>query len=140
MVRVAWYKNSSVLEQWCYWLKNASEHTAEELRELLPGLAFLHATDELDAIREITEEKQMYDSREKAALDIQSNLMDARKEGRQEGRQEGRDEGKLAGKIQLLEQLLGLAVSTDEQLLSRSPEELASTMRDLQEQLRKRNA
>ena len=82
----------------------------------------------------------MYDSREKAALDIQSNLMDARKEGRQEGRQEGRGEGKLAGKIQLLEQLLGLSVSTDEQLLSRSPELLASTMRDLQEQLRKRNA
>ena len=76
---------SSVLAQWAYWIKNSSEHTVEELRELLPGLESLRATFELGAIREITREKQMYDAREKASLDIQSNLMDAKQEGRQEG-------------------------------------------------------
>jgi len=76
---------SSVLAQWAYWIKNSSEHTVEELRELLPGLESLRATFELGAIREITREKQMYDAREKASLDIQFNLMDAKQEGRQEG-------------------------------------------------------
>ncbi|MCF7962854.1 MAG: hypothetical protein K9M08_19115 [Pirellula sp.] len=39
------------------------------------------ATGELNAIRQITEETQMFDAREKASLDIQSNLIDARQEG-----------------------------------------------------------
>jgi hypothetical protein len=52
-------RRSSVLEQWAYWIKNSSEHTVEELQELLPGLEFLRATGELNAIREIAEEKQM---------------------------------------------------------------------------------
>ena len=30
-------QKTSVMEQWCYWLKHASEHTAEELREVLPS-------------------------------------------------------------------------------------------------------
>ena len=62
--------SASVLEQWAYWIKNSSEHTVEELGRLLPGLEFLRATGELNAIREITEEKQMYDAREKVSLDI----------------------------------------------------------------------
>ncbi len=48
-------RGASILEQWAYWIKNASEHTVEELRELLPGLEFLRATGEWNAIREITE-------------------------------------------------------------------------------------
>jgi hypothetical protein len=48
-------RSASVLEQWAYWIKNSSEHTVEELQELLPGLEFLRATGELNAIREITE-------------------------------------------------------------------------------------
>jgi len=38
---------SSSLEQWCYWIKYSSEHTAEELQALLPGLAFLRATKDI---------------------------------------------------------------------------------------------
>jgi len=37
-----------------YWIKNAGEHTVEELHKLLPGLEFLRATGELNAIREKT--------------------------------------------------------------------------------------
>jgi predicted transposase/invertase (TIGR01784 family) len=136
-------RSASVLEQWAYWIKNSSEHTVEELQELLPGLEFLRATGELNAIREITEEKQMYDAREKASLDIQSNLIDARQEGRQEGieegRQEGRQEGieigeqrgeqrgdqrgKLKASIQIYEGLLGDLVTSESILNSRSTEE-----------------
>jgi len=71
-------RGASVLEQWAYWIKNANDHSVAELQALLPGLEFLRATGELNAMREITEEKQMYDASEKASLDIQSNLIDAR--------------------------------------------------------------
>jgi len=48
---------ASILEQWAYWIKNAGEHSVEELRELLPGLEFLRATREMNAIRNITMER-----------------------------------------------------------------------------------
>ncbi len=80
-------RHAGVLEQWCYWIKYADAHTEEELRELLPGLAFSRATEELKNIQEITEEKAVYDAREKAILDYESGLIDARQEGRQEGRE-----------------------------------------------------
>jgi len=129
---------ASVLEQWAYWIKNAGEHTVEELRELLPGLEFLRATGELNAIGKITEEKQMYDAREKASLDIQSNLMDARQEGIEIGEQRGEQRGKLMGSVQVYEGLLGASLSSDDDLSKRSIQELASMMTLLQKRLRDR--
>ena len=145
-------RNASVLEQWAYWIKNSSEHTVEELQELIPGLEFLRATGELNAIREITEEKQMYDAREKASLDIQSNLIDARQEGRQEGRQDGRQEGrqegirigeqrgKLEASIQIYEGLLGDSPTSESALKDLSMEELESRVTLLQKRLRDRTS
>jgi len=121
-------QGASVLEQWAYWIKNANEHTVKELRELLPGLKFLRATVELNAIREITEEKQMYDAREKASLDIQSNLIDARREG------------EAIGRLKTYQELLDDPVTSDEELTRMTSEQLASTIADLQTRLRKRNA
>ena len=119
---------ASVLEQWAYWIKNAGEHTVEELRELLPGLEFLQATGELNAIGEITKEKQMYDAREKASLDIQSNLMDARQEG------------EAIGRVKTYQELLGDRVASDEELTRMTLEQLTTTIVDLQIRLRKRKA
>jgi len=133
-------QGASVLEQWAYWIKNASEHTVEELRELLPGLAFLRATGELNAIREITEEKQMYDAREKASLDIQSNLIDARQEGRQEGIEIGEERGELKGSVQIYEGLLGASVASDDVLSEKSTEELVLMVTQLQKRLRDRTS
>ena len=137
-------RTASVLEQWSYWIKNASEHTIEELRDLLPGLEFLRATGELNAIGEITEEKQMYDAREKASLDIQSNLIDARREGHQEGhqegRQEGRQEGESVGRVKAYQELLGDSIASDEELTRMTSEQLTCTILDLQTRLRERNA
>ena len=129
-------RNACVLDQWCYWIKNADEHTEEELQELLPSLTFLQATSELREICEITEEKEMYDSREKAILDYESNLIDAREEGREEGEAIGIEKGR----IQLLQELLdGPALSRPE-LDAMTLEELTSTMQSLQAKLRERNA
>lgn len=124
-------RGSSDLEQWCYWFKNADEHTEEELSELLPDLAFLRATSELQRIHKITEEKEMYDSREKALLDYESNLIDAREEGEAIGMEKGR--------IQLLQELLGLPLLGKEELDTMSREELAFIMHSLQARLRERN-
>ena len=133
-------RTASVLEQWSFWIKNASEHTMEELRDLLPGLEFLRATGELNAIGEITEEKQMYDAREKASLDIQSNLIDARHEGRQAGGQEGRQEGESVGRVKAYQELLGDSIASDEELTRMTSEQLTCTILDLQTRLRERNA
>ena len=133
-------RRASVLEQWAYWIKNSSEHTVEELRELLPGLEFLRATGELNPIREITEEKQMYHAREKASLDIQSNLIDARQEWRQEGIEIGEQRGKLQGSIQIYEGLLGDAVTFDSDLSNQSIEALELMMAQLQKRLRDRTS
>jgi len=91
---------------------------------------------ELNAIREITQEKQMYDAREKASLDMQSNLIDAR----QEGRQEGRHEGEAIGRVKTYQEPLGDRVALDEELAQMTFEQLTSTIADLQTRLRKRNA
>jgi hypothetical protein len=127
---------SSVLEQWCYWIKYSGEHTAEELRALLPGLAFLRATKELGDIQTITEEKARYDSREKAILDYESNLIDAREEGREEGEAIGIEKGR----IQLLQELLGESALSNQVLNEMSLEELQTTTKCLQSKLRERNA
>ena len=116
--------------------KNAGEHTVEEIRELFPGLEFPRATGELNAIREITEEKQMYDAREKASLDIQSNLIDARQEGIEIGEQRG----KPIGSVQVLEGLLEGPISPDELLSKKSIEDLTAMVTQLQKRLRDRTS
>ena len=83
---------------------------------------------ELNAIREITEEKQMYDAREKASLDSQSNLIDAEQEGIEIGEQRGEQRGieigeqrgKLKGSVQIYEGLLGSSASSDDVLSKKS--------------------
>ena len=113
------------------------------LSDYLPArLGFLQATRELSAIQEITEEKAMYDSREKAVLDIESNLIDAREEGIERGIEKGIERGKtlgeLLGKIRLLQELLGEEVSRKEELEIQPPELLTSKIEALQAKLTKR--
>jgi hypothetical protein len=52
----------------------------------------------------------------------------------------GLEEGKLAGRIQTLQELLGDAVSTDDELLSRDRETLLTELARLQARLRHRDA
>jgi flagellar biosynthesis/type III secretory pathway protein FliH len=84
----------------------------------------------------------MYDTREKAIRDQQWILNAARREGLEEGeikgREEGREEGELFGKIRMLQNLLSLPQSTDQELHPRSRTELETLATELQAQLRKR--
>ena len=150
------------IEKWVFFFINASGYEAERLRELLPGEGFERAISAAEAIAGRTEDRMMYDQREKAERDYRWAIESARREGvekgreegrqegreegvqiglekgREEGREVGREEGVLIGKVQLLEQLLGQVATPTERLAGRSVEELNSLLAELQGRLRHR--
>ena len=123
---------ATAIEQWAFFFLFADRYEPERLRELLPGVEFQRAITVIEAIAAKTEDRVMYDQREKAQRDYQWALDGAR--------QEGRDEGSLAGKIQLLQQLLGEESSSTESLLERPMDELSTLLAVLQQRLRSREA
>ena len=126
----------SKLEQWAFLLLRAQDYDAPTLKCLLPGIEFETAIDTIEIISEKTEDKQMYDQREKAQRDYEWALSGAR----QEGREEGREEGKLAGKIQMLQELLGEPPTDDAELAAFGAEALTIRLAELQQRLRDRSA
>ena len=134
------------IEKWVFFFINASGYEAERLRELLPGEGFERAISAAEAIAGRTEDRMMYDQREKAERDYRWAIESARREGVEKGREEGvriglekgREVGVLVGKIQLLEQLLGQVATPTERLAGRSVEELNSLLAELQGRLRHR--
>ena len=160
-LELGWYNlqeselaTASLLDRWLYWLLHAHQYDAKELGSLFPQPEFQKATDSIDRIAKKTEDKAMYDTREKAIRDQQWILNAARREGleagreegeikgREEGeikgREEGREEGELFGKIRMLQNLLNLPQSTDKELQPRAKTELETLATELQAQLRKR--
>jgi len=121
---------------------HAHQYDAQTLGSLFSQPEFQKATDSIDRIAKKTEDKAMYDTREKAIRDQQWILNAARREGLEEGeikgREEGREEGELFGKIRMLQNLLSLPQSTDQELHPRSRTELEMLATELQAQLRKR--
>lgn len=99
------------------------------LMELLPEPAIRQATEMLTRISEITEDKAMYDARERAIRDRQWELDSAFLEG------------EIKGKIELIRALQGIlrAPLTEEQeLRSMTLEHLEALAGSLQEKLRNR--
>ncbi|NOX54871.1 MAG: Rpn family recombination-promoting nuclease/putative transposase [Planctomycetes bacterium] len=155
---------ASEIEKWVFFLLHADEYDADRLRALLPEEPFQRAIGAAEAIAARTEDRMMYDRREKAQRDYQWALESARREGlekglekgREEGREEGvriglekgrekglaegREEGVLIGKIQLLEQLLGQPPTPTDRLSHRPLAELNLLLAQLQERLRRRGA
>jgi predicted transposase/invertase (TIGR01784 family) len=138
------------LEQWAFLLLHAQDYEAAHLKQLLPGIAFEAAIDTIEVISAKTEDKSMYDQREKAQRDYEWAISGARQEGRQEGerlglekgREEGkrlgREKGELIGKIQLCQELLGASASTSEELSKLDTDALTMLVGDLQKRLRQR--
>jgi predicted transposase/invertase (TIGR01784 family) len=148
-LELGWYnfqeselETASLLDRWLYWLLHAHQYDAQTLGSLFSQPEFQKATDSIDRIAKKTEDKAMYDTREKAIRDQQWILNAARREGLEEGeikgREEGREEGELFGKIRMLQNLLSLPQSTDDALRPRSRTELETLVTELQAQLRKR--
>ena len=128
---------ASPLERWLYWLLHAHEHTETELMRLFPESEFRQATQTLVAIKQITEDKQMYDATEKARRDRQWAINATRTEGEIKGEIKGKIEGKIE-LIHTLQGLLGQVPSEASQLKSTTLEELQKTVTELQSQLRSR--
>ena len=130
-------RSASELDCWLYWLLHAHEYEPGALLELLPQPEIRRATETLTRIAEITEDKAMYDAREKAIRDRKWEL-DARF---REGEIKGEIKGKIEGEIKLirtLQGLLGLPVVEEQELRATTLEQLEARTIALQEQLRSR--
>ncbi|XZE56133.1 Rpn family recombination-promoting nuclease/putative transposase [Planctomycetaceae bacterium SH139] len=127
---------ASNLERWAFLLLRAQDYEAAMLKRLLPGIEFETAIETIEIISAKTEDKQMYDQREKAQRDFEWAISGARKEGREEGR----EEGKLAGQIQLIQELLGEPRTTDAELQELDTAALSGLLAGLQQQLRNRQS
>ena len=68
--------------------------------KLFPDAAFQQATRAITQISLKTEDKAMYDAREKALRDYQSAISAALMEGVEKGRAEGRAEGEVLGRAE----------------------------------------
>ena len=129
---------ASKLHQWAFLLLFAQNYDSQTLRQLLPGIEFETAISTIEIISAQTEDRHMYDQREKAQRDYEWAISGAREEGREEGERLGIEKGKLAGKIQLLEDLLGGAPTPDSELQSRDIDTLTTALENLQNRLRNR--
>ena len=134
-------KTASPLERWLFWLLHAHEYDEETLKRLFPEPAFWQATDTIARIARITEDKIMYDTREKALRDQQWLLNSATKAAREEGREEGEIRGEIKGEIKLiqtLQEIFGIPVSEDSSLRGQSLEELRLTTAELRGRIQNR--
>jgi len=121
---------ADTLEHWLDWLLHAQEYETADLLRLFPQAAFQQATQTITRIAKQSEDKTMYDAREKALRDQQWALSASRNEGKIEG------EVRL---IQTLQDILLLPGSDETELHGKSIAELQQLTAQLQEKLRNRN-
>jgi len=119
---------ATTLEKWIFWLLHAQRYESDDLIRLMPEEAFRQATRAITVIQNRTEEKTMYDSREKALRDFQWHIDAAMLKGKVEGKAEGI----LIGKIKTLQSVLNQAVSEDDELQKMTFSQLESLAAKLQ--------
>jgi predicted transposase/invertase (TIGR01784 family) len=129
--------NANMLDRWLYWFLHAHEYETDALLRLFPEDAMQLATKTITKIAEITEDKSMYDAREKALRDQQWAINAAHREGKVEGKLEGKLEGKIE-LVRTLEGILGVAISKPEDLQSIDLDGLQTMIISLQERIRNR--
>ena len=78
-------QNASRIEQWAFLLLHAQDFEADELERLLPELEFQTAIKAIAVISGKTEDKQMYDQREKAQRDYEWAISAPAKKGVKRG-------------------------------------------------------
>ena len=114
------------IEQWSFLLLNADKYDADQLRALLPGVEFDQAITVIEAIAHKTEDRMMYDQREKAMRDQQWLVEGALAKGQ------------TIGTITTLQDIIGETVTTAEELKKLDETELNRICADLQQRLRSR--
>jgi predicted transposase/invertase (TIGR01784 family) len=143
-LELGWYNlqeselaTASLLDLWLYWLLHAHQYDAQTLGSLFSQPEFQKATDSIDRIAKKTEDKAMYDTREKAIRDQQWILNAARREGLEEGEIKGREEGEIK-LIQTLQEILGGPVSDAAVFQGRSLEQLRAMTEELRKKIQRR--
>jgi predicted transposase/invertase (TIGR01784 family) len=134
-------RSDDLLGWWLYWLRHALDYDLDALRVAFPQPAIRRASEALIRIAQISEDKAMYDAREKAIRDRKWQLNAARQEGEDKGRIEGKIEGEIEGEIKMIRMLQGLLnmpLGDEKELSALSLEELESLTAGLQEKLRGR--
>jgi predicted transposase/invertase (TIGR01784 family) len=136
-LREADLAGEDLLDCWLYWLLHAQEYEPGALRELLPQPAIRQATDTLTRISQQSEDKAMYDAREKAIRDRQWLLNAAERQGEAKGEIKGAIEGKIEV-VRALQGILCAPVSQEQELRGMTLEELSALTSSLQDQIRGR--
>ncbi|WP_417748473.1 Rpn family recombination-promoting nuclease/putative transposase [Rosistilla oblonga] len=135
-LREATIAEASPLEQWAFFLLNAHRYDADRLRELLPAVEFQTAIIVVERIAEKTEDRVMYDQRERAIRDYEWSIASAR----DEGREQGMEKGSIAGQIQLTQDLLDEPPQSLSDLQQLSIDELNQLLAELRTRLHDRLA
>jgi predicted transposase/invertase (TIGR01784 family) len=134
-------KTANMLDCWLYWFLHAHEYEADALLKLLPQQPIRQATQTIASIAQVTEDKTMYDAREKAIRDYQWAMNSARREGLNEGKIQGEIKGEIKVRIETIQMLQGLGcvpVSAEQDLRMLTLGQLQSLTSDLREKLRNR--
>ena len=124
------------VERWVFLLRYAQDYDAQTLRKLFPEVGFSQAIDTFETISLKTEDRQMYDTRDKAARDRLWLMNGAIKEAENKGR----EEGKLTGIIQTCRSILGMSDMGQEVFDRTSVEELRTMASELQALVRGRSS
>ncbi len=138
-----------MLGWWLYWLRHAADYDAETLLKAFPQPAIRKASESLIRISQITEDKAMYDARERAIRDRQWELNAARSEGEQVGLMKGEQAGLVKGEqaglakgkiemVRMLQGLLNLPLGDEQELSALGIQQLESLIASLREKLRSR--
>ena len=129
-----------MLDCWLFWFLHAHEYEPEALLTLFPQHAIQQATQTITRIAQITEDKAMYDAREKAIRD-QQWILNSVNRAYQKGEREGEIKGETKGEIKLiraLQGILGVPVTEEQDLRAMTLEQLEALTSSLQEKLRNR--
>jgi predicted transposase/invertase (TIGR01784 family) len=122
-------RSAGELDCWIYWLLHAHEYEPARLAELLPQAAIRRATQTLARIAEVTEDKAMYDARERAIRAREWEIDAATRKG---------ETGVRIEMIQTLQGILGLPISPEQELRQTTLERLQVLTGDLQQKARSR--
>ena len=122
-------RSASELDCWLFWFLHAHEYEPDVLADILPQPAIRQATGTLTRIAEMTEDKAMYDAREKAIRDRKWEIAAAKRQGRREGE---------IRMIRTLQGLLGAPVAEDQELNGLNLDQLQAITGELQEKMRSR--
>ena len=113
-----------------------------ELAEQFVDDEFREAAGVWEMVSKSSEDRQFYEARMKFLRDAEARLFAAREEGFAEGFAEGRAEvaahRALVGKVQMLQAIIGDAVTNTPDLLQQSSDELSMLLSELRERFRSR--